>query len=747
MITSHLIADYRTSLFDFLGIAEGFGSLPYFDTKNKATIGDGFNIEFPETDYLLLVLNQMGLLSGRTRAEVIDIRDTFDAAIDASIEGNNTDLRSRLDAAVVQVAQQYGLLNAQFLVTPVQSFDIYNQILTGATIPVTSGQPLVVQGKEARLNASLNNIYNSTTNTWSTLDINSKEYEALMSLFYNSESLVKATSRLSQDIRIGNRAEAWYEIRYQSNLERITNRSLAHGIAVRRYAESDLFGLYENAPLSEVEAKSVFRMYTAHRDVIQTYEIDPKTVPSPTDTFAYESQNARDLLVTNFAQGQTIDGDILVGEDNAFSTDLLIGRTQADLILGERGDDILIGNAGDDVLHGGEGNDEFFGGPGENLLLGGLGNDTYFYNSTDGGFDRIEDKEGTNQIIFDDTLLQSAIRLPGTAADTFTSLDGRYIYVKSGGDVLVRLNGSATDNLRLNDNFEDGDFGITLRDVSALPVGELTINFNNGQGSTTYIGDETDNQPTFTLPLNHLVFGNGGNDFLDLSSSVALYNHQISGGTGHDALYGGAGNDQLFGDEGLDLMSGGAGDDALYGGADFDLIRAGSGNDYLDGGTGIDALGGDTGNDILYGGDGDDQLFGGLTSLTDLGNDYLDGGAGNDYVWGGLGDDMLLGGSDDDILRGDNLPDDYVNYFLEYPGVVSIIPSVTLFSETGGDDYLDGEAGNDYLQGDAGDDILLGGDGVDQLYGDDPDHAVQAGSDWLDGGMRDDELQLERMAA
>lgn len=63
--TLHPVTDYIQTLFDSLGISEGFrGGLPYFDTANprRATIGYGFNIE-AETDNLLLVLEQMGIVN------------------------------------------------------------------------------------------------------------------------------------------------------------------------------------------------------------------------------------------------------------------------------------------------------------------------------------------------------------------------------------------------------------------------------------------------------------------------------------------------------------------------------------------------------------------------------------------------------------------------------------------------------------------------------------------------------------
>ncbi|WP_422422945.1 immunoglobulin-like domain-containing protein, partial [Pseudomonas sp. GZD-222] len=80
---------------------------------------------------------------------------------------------------------------------------------------------------------------------------------------------------------------------------------------------------------------------------------------------------------------------------------------------------------------------------------------------------------------------------------------------------------------------------------------------------------------------------------------------------GADTLLGGDGNDILFGQGGDDYLDGGKGNDILLGGAGKDTLIGGAGNDTLLGGEGIDTLLGGEGNDILIGGKGDDILTGG----------------------------------------------------------------------------------------------------------------------------------------
>lgn len=220
--TLHPVTDYVAELFQFVVREERFVGTPYFDTARppRATIGYGFNIEV--TDYLLLVLEQMGIVNDTmTDAQKTTIRNEFTTAINNTPDGNNTALITNLN----QVASRYG-------------------VTTGFSIDATQGRAIfndIVDDKEGRLDALLNN----------SLAHNSKEYVAVMSLFYNREDLIgpKLTAAITND----NRSEAWFEIRYNSNFDR--------GHASRRYRESDMFNLYDNGGFSVDECKEVMRMY------------------------------------------------------------------------------------------------------------------------------------------------------------------------------------------------------------------------------------------------------------------------------------------------------------------------------------------------------------------------------------------------------------------------------------------------------------------------------------------------------
>ena len=120
------------------------------------------------------------------------------------------------------------------------------------------------------------------------------------------------------------------------------------------------------------------------------------------------------------------------------------------------------------------------------------------------------------------------------------------------------------------------------------------------------------------------IYGSEGNDVIDLSSNIFIYDNII--------LKGEAGNDLLWSNDG------------------DDTIRGGSGNDNINGGRGNDQLSGDEGDDSIKGFDGDDIINGGA------GRDTLVGGKGNDvFVFSNLADssdnasDLIL-----DFVKGED---------------------------------------------------------------------------------------------
>ena len=100
----------------------------------------------------------------------------------------------------------------------------------------------------------------------------SKEIIVLASLGWNNAGLIGPSLR--EAIRQGNRAEAWFEIRYRSN-DPDQAAKIRSCIAKRRFMESQVFGLYDNPQeVSAAEAKNIFRMLQNHRQKIMEYETE-----------------------------------------------------------------------------------------------------------------------------------------------------------------------------------------------------------------------------------------------------------------------------------------------------------------------------------------------------------------------------------------------------------------------------------------------------------------------------------------
>jgi Ca2+-binding RTX toxin-like protein len=93
----------------------------------------------------------------------------------------------------------------------------------------------------------------------------------------------------------------------------------------------------------------------------------------------------------------------LSGEDIAYGgegNDELISANHSTL-YGENGNDTLTGGFGSDAMYGGVGNDRLIGGSGKDWLYGGTGADTFVFNNTDTGADRIYDFElGVDKLEF-----------------------------------------------------------------------------------------------------------------------------------------------------------------------------------------------------------------------------------------------------------------------------------------------------------------------------------------------------------
>lgn len=107
----------------------------------------------------------------------------------------------------------------------------------------------------------------------------SDERIALVSLAYNrGTGMLNGMPRsnvpehaIMDAVRDGDRAEAWFQMRYNCWG---SNNDAEAGLRKRRFAEAQVFGLYDDpSNVSPEEARNVYRMYQLHRDEIDRVEL------------------------------------------------------------------------------------------------------------------------------------------------------------------------------------------------------------------------------------------------------------------------------------------------------------------------------------------------------------------------------------------------------------------------------------------------------------------------------------------
>lgn len=296
----------------------------------------------------------------------------------------------------------------------------------------------------------------------------SSERAALVSLYYNRGGNLEAKMPEFFDaVRSGNRAEAWYEMRYMSWGKRTVDEP---GLRARRLIESNVFGLYDNDPPSANEARSVYKMLTSHRDQILQLEALWGVSPDGTSgtrnlvaevntdntrwgtldavTLVEALTPARDAFIgwvnsSGLLEGQpnlvaeqwnpaaiyynpnaknsTLDArsdDGKGGPDGLrLENNLLVGSDGADILYGGTGDDVLIGSAGGDKLVGGAGADILIGGTGfTDVLSGGAGDDTYVFKTGDGIDKIVGESESDVNGDDDGKIIYDGIELTGSNA-------------------------------------------------------------------------------------------------------------------------------------------------------------------------------------------------------------------------------------------------------------------------------------------------------------------------------------------
>ena len=565
--------------------------------------------------------------------------------------------------------------------------------------------------------------YEQRVSNWfgsAVFDTDSSERIALVSMAYQGFINVGKSQLLKRAIINNDRAEAWYEIRYNTSQE------------ARRFLEADTFGLYEpgyGLTMRDVDAKGALRTYTRHQTRMDAFEAANQSklataviwgnqLGIPVYNLTDHLEPARLYLIDKYVDqpgyGISIFGEVYVGEndgtDGGLDTryykgtdaDLLIGSDKNDLIFGDSGADYLIGFGGDDVIYGGSGDDRIIGGLGSDVLLGGAGNDTYYVGGFDPGQDRIEDKEGNNTVIFNDIALKYFVK--EFDKPYWQDLDRRFKAEMQGTDLKV-TDTQVGNSVILNENFQSGDFGIRLIDLPAEPTEDTStgpawfwgsappnvsisstktvttkiVSGPNGAYSYTQTPDPlppyvTDSEIQFkTEQVSHstVTTGQGTPETSDdVSTSTTVTNWLYRGP--QTEMIDDDGSHSFSADAVTTLMDGQGGNDTidgrgvngitLLGGVGNDtlrngyIIRGGDGNDFIDGYGGPGFYYGEAGNDFIY-----------YYYYDPAGNSVADGGSGSDLIFGeAQGDNHFIGGDNDDPLdEGDLIISIYGNDFLE----------------------------------------------------------------------------------
>jgi Ca2+-binding RTX toxin-like protein len=562
----------------------------------------------------------------------------------------------------------------------------------------------------------------------------SREQAVLISLQYQNANLVG--DKLEAAILGGDRAEAWYEIRYNSNADG------QHG--QRRLVESQIFGLYQE--LSDDyrptigEALLAFRMFTKHElDIVQydknfgdvTGDADnsladiegnmaargldgdlgrveeragsllpafnvamewwqglrdgmqEELAAGGIDAEAFASTTLHNIFVaTNAGAGGEETAPHLVDRASEDSNNAIIlwndsndGKTKGgDIAI--RNNDLIVGSL-DDASPGRLGG-------GDDTLKGGLGNDVIL---DDGGADELFGGEG------DDLLIAGA-----------------------GND---KLDGGEGDDWLLGGEGDDTLIGGKGEDFLSGGQGNDTLVW---QGSTSARIELTDRTQDGSGVIKVLDDGLGGTDTITGIEAIKTAD-------GADILQIDTGSMLLFKDAGIDLgkNTGGRSPAAARGASgdliDLSLLQKAAAIDFSDAQwQSIRFTDGERPEDQITIKNAEDAIGTAYDDIIVLSaaKNYVEGGQGNDIIGAlkideGSGERIQAGGSD--IVHAGEGDD------MAWGGKAN--------------DLILGDGGNDAIWGGKGIDILMGGDGDDVLHGDDDDQI-----DILDGGAGNDEFHI-----
>lgn len=277
------------------------GGVPYDDLANpnpskhtaghNPTIGYGINLRASDNN-IALVLNQISY-NGRTLFSAIPstgdtIQEVVSAvAVDVALFPTTLwpTFGQLADALYEEVGYEFGLTTAQsdalklFSLTQTQSQTIMNEMVAGYTLAGGYSALSLYQ-----------QMINALKAKGATTDLppeNSPEAMALMSIFFNTAALIG--KQLATAINQGDRAQAWFQIRYNSNSGWGAGTSFYEGLAKRHDWEAQVFGLSASGD-GLVQGIQAYEMLTENRATIMAYEamygVAPGSAPATLNAIA-----------------------------------------------------------------------------------------------------------------------------------------------------------------------------------------------------------------------------------------------------------------------------------------------------------------------------------------------------------------------------------------------------------------------------------------------------------------------------
>lgn len=441
MLNWKIISDhdaYNEERFALLKLLEGSTTKPYVDGVGDATIGIGFNLVY-NLDPVLRIM-----VGDRHWSQTLE--DRLATQIDRSYAP---------DQSAVLIAN----LNAVM-----QDWHDHHD----SKVPITfafSGDAAIAKALDA-----LDDYYDGRIDAWIPDIPESSERAALFSLTWNAPSMLGP--KLQAAIENGDRAEAWYEIRYNS-LSSSLPANLKAAIANRRYVEADTFGLYHSdSRATYAEALDAGRMLADHHQTLLAYEAayDPLTAASikgvsTIGSISGELQPAIDAVLQKLHL--SVDHPIeellatapavtsLAGDGTAYDST----KNDDDLLLGGRPGESLSGGAGDDVLIGSNGADFLSGGSGADIFV--------FTSAKDSGVsgkgDTVSDFDRTDRLEFDGGTDFQLLSARNTAFDG-EAAEIRWFWRNGATIVEADYNGDGTADLHL-----------TLSGKHALSAGDFIL--------------------------------------------------------------------------------------------------------------------------------------------------------------------------------------------------------------------------------------------------------------------------------